>query len=134
MSLQIEVQEALCSAIYQMPFAELLGETENEAGRIAFFHIGERPKDIRVSVIRPPDKEEVSVKIEWRNYAADGRNPLKGEQVLRISTYAATQAMLMAPTQNVILRILEIYNDVLHEEGVAGMIADLVESPETESE
>ena len=137
MSLQVEVQEALCSALYNMPFAEFLGENElmDETGsmNVAYFHVGERPKDMRVSIIRPAKKEEVRTKIEWRNYKADARNPLKGELVLTISTYAMTKPQLVPATEDVIVRVLEIYKDVLQEEGVAGMIADLVEGPETES-
>ena len=141
MSLQVEVAEAICSALYQMPFAEFLGERdepvnmpEEQMARHAFFHIGEKPKDMRVTVIRPEKAEVVAVRIEWRNYHADPRNPLKCEQTLRISTYAATQAMLGEPTQAAVIRVLEIYRDILAEEGVAGRIADLVDAPEESDE
>lgn len=131
MSLQAETAEALCSALYSLPFGEFLGEKDlpygedGQLARHAFFHIGEHPKDLRVTVIRPDRAERVEVLIEWRNYFADGRSPLKGQQTIRISTYAATQAMLGGPTQDAIVRVLEIYKDVLAEEGVAGRLADL---------
>lgn len=143
MSLQVETAEALCSALYQMPFVEFMGEKDlpwtdpignggNQEARYAWFHVGERPKDMRVTVIRPSMTEMVMVLVEWRNYFTDGRNPLKGEQRLTISTYAGSQDDLGRATQDAILRVLEIYKDVLAEEGVAGKIADLVESDPAE--
>lgn len=143
MSLQVETAEALCSALYKMPFVEFLGEQDRpvtvpgvmggeQSARHAYFHVGEHPKDMRVTVIRPEKAEQVIVLIEWRNYFSDGRSPLKGEQVIYISTYAASQAELGIPTQDAILRVLELYKQVLSEEGVAGKIADLVESDEPE--
>lgn len=139
MSAQVEVAEALCSALYQMPFVEFLGEKDlpwldpvgnggEQEARHAFFHVGEKPKDMRVTVIRPSQTEMVLLRIEWRNYKTDPRNPLKCEQTVHISTYAATQAMLGEPTEAAVLRVLEVYRDVLAEEGVAGLIGDLVES------
>ena len=137
MSLQVEVAEAICSALYQMPFAEFLGERdekvnmpEEQMARHLYFHIGVRPKDMRVTVIRPEKSEMVAVRVEWRNYFADPRNPLKCEQTIRISTYAASQAMLHGPTEEAVVRVLEIYKDVLSESGVAGRISDLVDAPE----
>lgn len=139
MSLQVEVAEAICSALYKMPFAEFLGETDlpeeqGWGGRVMWFHVGEKPKDMRVTVFRPDEKEEVQVIIEWRNHWADARNPLKGRQIIHISTYAATQAMLQEPTTSAVLRVLEVYRDVLAEEGVAGRISDLVETSESEEQ
>lgn len=139
MSLQVEVAEALCSALYRMPFVEFLGEDditltvpETERAHALWFHLGEKPKDMRVTVVRPEKREEVQVKMEWRNYFADGRNPLKGEQTLRISTYAATQAMLQPATEQAVLKVLEVFRQVLSEEGVAGKISDLLETSEQE--
>lgn len=138
MTLQVETAEAIASALYKMPFCEFLGEDdrpddEGEMCRMMWFHIGERPKDMRVTILRPERKEEVRVLIEWRNYFADGRNPLKGERTVRISTYAATHAMLVGPTQQAVLRVLETYRDLLSEEGVAGQIDKLVEAEAGES-
>jgi len=124
-SLQVEAAEALCSALYQMPFAEFLGEDDVRDEHHLWFHLGERPKDMRVTVIRPEKKEEVRVLVEWRNYHADPRNPLKGSKTITISTYAATQAMLMAPTTDAISEVLSLFQQVLSETGVAGDIAAL---------
>ena len=144
MSLQVEVNEALCSAFYNMPFVEFLGEQDDvpvedyegrkDTARLAWFHVGERPKDMRVTVIRPTRKEEVRVRAEWRNYFADGRNPLKGEQTFTISTYAASQAELEPATEQVVLKVLELFQQVLSEDGVAGAISDLVEDTKAEDE
>lgn len=123
MSLQIETAEALCSALYQLSWSEFLGEQDTpDGGRVAWFHIGQSPQDLRVSVIRskPGKSEDVQVRIEWRNYAVDARNPLKCEQTIHILTYEATQATLRLNTEAAVLRVLEVYMDVLSEEGVAG--------------
>jgi hypothetical protein len=129
MTLQVEAQEALCSAFYNMPFTEFLGEQETEHDFLAWFTFGERPKNMRVCVIRPKGKDEVRVKVEWRNYSADPRHPLKGEQNFTVSTYAATMAMLFGPVQAVAEKVLGIFHDVLSEEGVAGKIAELGNKP-----
>lgn len=138
MSAQDEVYEALCSAFYQMPFAEFLGEkdltTEDQQGRTGWFHLGEKPKDIRVEIHKPDQKDIVEVRYDWRNYHADPRNPLRGSQKITISTYAATQAILAQPVQDAVVRGLEIYQDVLNETGVAGLIEKLVEHDETEDD
>lgn len=133
MTLQVEAQEALCSAFYNMPFTEFLGEQETDTEFLAWFTFGERPKNMRVCVVRPKAKDEVKVKVEWRNYATDGRNPLKGEQHFTVSTYAATLPMLYRPIQSIVEKVLHIFHDVLLEEGVAGKIADL-NRPKSEPE
>lgn len=139
MSYQVEVAEALCSAFYKMPFVELLGEKdmpyacpEEQEARYAWFHFGEKPKDMRVTVIRPSKREAVMVKMEWRNYFSDGRQPLKGEQTLTITTYATSVQDCQQAAEQVVLKVLETYQQVLSEDGVAGKIADLVESPPEE--
>jgi hypothetical protein len=125
---QDQAFEALCSALYMNPYSEFLGETdrvvEGQKHHWAVFHLGEKPKDIRVTVVKPP-VEEVRVRIEWRNYAGDARNPLKGEQTLTVKTYAADQAELEQATTAAITSVLEVYLDVLNEEGVAGDIEKL---------
>lgn len=131
MTIQYETAEALCSALYQMPFSEFLGEQEAPEGWVAWFHLGEKPKDMRVSVRRPKDRDEVVVVAEWRNYHADPRNPIRGEQRFTISTYAATQAMVAPATENALQSVLELLRQVVAEEGVAGKIADLQETEET---
>ena len=125
MTLQVEAAEAICSALYQLPFSEFLGEADHDGARRMWFHLGEKPKDMRVTVIRPDQKEEVLVKAEWRNYFADGREPLRGEQTFSISTYATTKDMLAPATTEAVVKVLELYRDVLAEEGVAGKISDL---------
>jgi len=136
-NLKTEATEAVCSALYRMPFAEFLGEGDVGAHHLHWFHLGERPKDIRVTVGLPLDKDDyfVTVKVEWRNHFVDPRNPLHGEQTLRINTRDATQADLGGPTTNAVLRVLEILNDVRGEIGVAGKISDLAPKvPEVEED
>lgn len=136
MSLQVETAEALCSAFYNMPFTQFLGETisEDTGEWAAWFHFGEKPKDMRVVVVRPSDREVVVVKVVWRNYHADPRNPLRGEQLLVVNCDRAAQMDLHGATEDVALKVLELFKQVLSEEGVAGRISDLVETPEETEE
>jgi hypothetical protein len=129
-SLQVETQEAISSALYMMPFSELVAEVERDGEHLIFFHIGEKPKDLRVTVARPIRLEEVRVKVEWRNFWADARNPIKGEQTFTIRTYAQDAAELQKATTEAIANVLAIYQDVLLEEGVAGDISKT--TPEVE--
>lgn len=133
-NLKVETAEALCSALYQMPFSEFLGEADirEREEHQHWFHLGEKPKDIRVTIARPlpADRDTVRILVEWRNYHADPRNPIKGEQTIQINTYGATQGDLNQPTTAAVLRILEIFKEVQEETGVAGEIAKLVPDSE----
>jgi hypothetical protein len=135
-TLKAETQEALTSAFYMMPFTEFLGENDmpgEERGsseHIMWFHIGEKPKDMRVSIIQPDRVEEVRVVVEWRNYFANPREPLSCTQTFTVKTYAASEADLQQATGKVVESVLTIYQDILSEEGVAGDIQGL--TPEVE--
>jgi hypothetical protein len=129
--LQVEVVEALCSALYQMPFSTFLGENDPNGERTAWFVLGEKPKNVRVSVIRPENPATVLVRIEWHNLTGD--TILRGSQTLTISTYMADRAQAQGPVQDAVLRVLAVYKDVLEGTGVAGPIADL-QKPEPEPE
>lgn len=130
--LQITTAEAACAALYRMTFSEFLGETEDENGWYGWFHLGESPKDMRVRVHRPHDREVVEILAEWRNYKADARNPLKGEQLFTLTTYAQRQEDMEAPLQTALTEVLHILDEVLREEGRAGMISDLIEETDQE--
>lgn len=132
--LQVRGYEALCSALYRMPFAEFLGEKDIEDGRTGWFHIGEKPKDMRVSITIPDKRDEIAVIVSWLNHFSDARQPLLGQQSLKVSTYAAVQQQIEPAVEAVILRVLEIYQQVLAETGVAGKISELVEDPGTDSD
>lgn len=126
--LQVETAEALCSALYQMPFSEFLGERDIDGDHDMIFHLGEKPKDIRVSVIRPKEPATVLVRIEWHNLT--GGTILRGSQTLTISTYMNDRAQAQEPVQRAVVRVLEVYKDVLQGTGVAGPIAALQKSEE----
>lgn len=132
--LQVRGYEALCSALYQMPFTEFLGEKDIEGGRAGWFHIGEAPKDMRVQITIPDQRDEIVVLAEWRNYFADAREPLLGAQQMTVSTYAAIQQQVEPAIEDVLLRVLNLYKEVLAETGVAGKISDLVEDSGTDDE
>lgn len=127
---QIETYEALCSALYNLPQSEFLGEKDLPEGHTGWFHIGEKPKDMRVSVCRHRETQGVLLRIEWRNYHVDPRNPLRGSLSIRLATAEATREEIRQPVEDAVVRVLEVYRDVLAEEGVAGQISDLIDAPE----
>ena len=122
-TLQNEVAEALCSALFQTDF-EPLGSTDNrEEGHTEWFRRGFFPKSIRVAVRQPILADAVEVGVEWHNLSMGTR--LKGSQKFTISLLALTNATANAPATDLMVRILTIYRDVLAGEGVAGPIAEL---------
>jgi len=130
-TLQAEVAEAICAALFQTDFKPI-GETEDQygGGLVSWFTRGEYPKKIRVSVRRPKMADVVEVQVEWHNVAVGGA-PLKGQQTLSVSTLAATRAMVKEPVEQLVVGVLNIFHDVLLGEGVAGVIAELApEAPE----
>lgn len=129
--LQAEAAEALCSALYRLPFSEFVGERDIDGGHEMFFHLGQHPRDIRVTVIRPADPSTVLVRIQWRNLHCGV--VLAGSQTLTISTYMATRSQVAETTQSAILRVLEVYKDVLEGTGVAGPL-DALQEPADEPE
>ena len=125
--------EACMSALYMNPYTEFLGEVDRDDEHWGVFHFGEKPKDMRVTVIMPPT-EEVRIRVEWRNYSADARNPLKCEQTHSVRTYAAQQADLEKAVQYAMTAVLETYLDVLNEEGLAGDIERLAPASASDDE
>jgi len=117
--------EALCSALYRLPFAEHLGGADerydNDVSEAQYFHVGERPKDMRVTVLKPQREEMVNVRVQWKNYAADARHPLQGQQNITVLTSVPDLIALQEATAKAIERVLQIYTDVLEEKGVAGL-------------
>lgn len=127
-----DVYEAVCAALYYQPQMEFLGEQDREEGLTWWGHLGSKPKDMRVRVCRENDTATVTIGLTWRNYSADARNPLIGGLTITIPTEATLRSYLEQPVEGAIVRVLEVYRDVLAEEGVAGPIEKLVETEERE--
>lgn len=115
-----------------MPFTELISEFDTVQGeRQTWFHFGEKPKDMRVRVSYKDSSPEVMVQLEWHN------RPLnkKGTQLIRIPTYDDLgQGQLMQATEMGVLRTLQVFGDVLNEEGVAGPTPEELEPEEDDDE
>lgn len=130
MARQVDTYEAVNSALWNMPWSEFLGETDSSLGeRTAWWHFGDKPKNMRVRVIIGLDGETVRSVAEWNNYAADARNPLRGTQEFTITLTRATDAEIREGTRAVLEALLRLYKDVLEEVGVAGPIPKL-DAPE----
>lgn len=134
--------EAICSALYNGPFTTFLGERDDPfTGQlVTWFRLSEHPgedvsarhdpKQVMVAVRRTKDGN-VETQVAWLNIS--GGEVLKGQQTLRVSTYTKNEAMLREATQQVVVRVLEIFRDVLQGTGVAGPIEGLA-APEAEDQ
>lgn len=107
-----EAAEAICGALHRYSF-EFLGESSD--GASTWFHRGNRPKDVRIEVLRSALAPMVLVNIEWRNLAEHARGRITAQCDVR-----GSKADVFAATEKAVLRCLEIYRDVLDETGVAG--------------
>lgn len=132
--------EALCSAFYSLPFSRLLGERPGGANdsEVAYFRLcndpgqlvsaRQDPKQVTVE-IRQDEDGLIVVTAGWLNLSGD--TVAKGTQVFRIPTLNASEAQVRASTEQVVVRVLNIYTDVLQGTGVAGPIENI--APESEA-
>lgn len=124
--------EALSSAFYNMPFSQWLGERKDPYnGNIItnWFVLRESPHAPAVRVSVTPtlvDLDVIRVRAEW--YNDSGPERLKAEQTFHIPVYDEGQIRLA--TEDVVVKVLNIYADVIGGVGVAGPISKL--APETE--
>lgn len=125
------VAEAICSAFYNMDFCEFMGERDDPGGSgnlVTWFMLGKKPRQVRVAIYREKDGM-VEVVAEWLNFSADPTTPMKGQLKIAIATHVGSDADLRMPTQNAVVRVLEIYKDVLEEVGVAGPLEPAAPEP-----
>lgn len=127
--------EALCSALYNLPFSRFLGERPDQdtGNETAWFRLTQDPTVERVNVrenpkimriaIRKEAEGIITVKAEWPNVHSG--QMLFGEKNFHIPTLDVAQHDLMEATTGVITTILEDFGDILSGTGVAGDIADL---------
>ena len=135
-TMQEMAAEAVCSALYNMPFSRFLGERPDpDTGLdVAWFRLSQDPgeevsarsdpKQVMVAV-RKVEEGFVTVQVSWLNLTRGHEHPLRGEQVLRISTMGHPQHDVQAATEQAVLKILDIFSDVLAEQGIAGPIQEL---------
>lgn len=143
-SLQEVAAEALKSALWRLPFSRLLGERPDpnmSEGEVHWFILMEDPgrtdtpkhKQVMVSVgAYDPSQLEgvVQVDVYWLNVTGAG-GPVLGSQQFLIPTMVATEADVRQATEEVMVRVLEILDDVLRGEGVAGSIDKIAASYQT---
>jgi hypothetical protein len=107
-----EAAEAICGALHRYQF-QFLGESDG--GASTWFMRGEHPKRIRIEVQRSALAPMVIVNVEWRNLFSK----LRGRQTLQVDVRGSAGDVFQA-TEKAVLRCLEIFRDVVSEEGVAG--------------
>lgn len=114
---QKEAAEAVCSGLYNTQFVPL-GDTDE--GASTWFTRGEKPKIIRVEVQRSKLADFVLVNTEWANLSLPG-HVIRGREVFQIPTdESVSWKSVTEATQAAVVRVLEIFRDVLAGEGVAG--------------
>ena len=140
-TLQALGYEALCSALYNMPFVKFLGERPDDFGSdVAWFRLSRDP-DVDVSArsdpkqvmvaIRQAEEGLLIVQVAWLNVSRGFDHPLRGEKILRIATNGQVMPDVQLATEQAVLSILDVYSDVLAESGIAGPIENL--APPTEA-
>lgn len=133
-TMQEVAAEAICSALYNMPFVKFLGERPDQFGSdVAYFRLSRDPhvalsarsdpKQIVVA-IRKAEEGLVVVQITWINVSRGFDHPLRGEKICRVGTIGSQQDIQLA-TEQAVLTVLDVYADVLAEKGVAGPIEEL---------
>lgn len=134
-TMQELASEALCSALYNLPFSRFLGERpdEHDGRDVAWFRLSRDPeveqsarsdpKQVMVAV-RKVEAELVVVQVSWLNISRGLDHPMRGEQVFRVGTNGS-QPDVMAATEQAVLAVLSIFDDVVTGRGVAGPIEQL---------
>lgn len=129
------VAEAICSALYGMGFTTFLGESDDPETQelMTWFRLGENPTAVVVCVRRHKGGL-VTADVTWVNRS--GEALLGGSQILSVATNSAVEADLVDPTSNAVVKILEIYRDVIEGIGVAGPLEALApeRAPEADVE
>lgn len=120
-----EAAEAICAAIHQMPFAQFVGETQHPLTDelTTYFVLGEKPRAMRVGIARERALDAIRVTLEWANTATS--STLRGSMDLTLPTYGLTRADLVNATGQIVVRVLEVFKQVLEGTGVAGKIEEL---------
>jgi hypothetical protein len=126
--------EALASALYNMPFVRFLGERPDpiDGTNVGWFlleasprPVREDPRKVRVAIRRHPQLEGVvEVRAEWPNVS--GGEIVMGSVTFHIPTLLRDRPVVVQATEDVMVRLLSIYQDVLSGEGVAGRIEDVM--------
>lgn len=126
--------EAICSALYSMSFARFLGERPDPVtgNDVAWFRLSRDPSVERVNVREDPrivvvsvsqqEAEIVAVHAEWLNISAGYEQLLRGSHTFRIPCSNRDEASVRQACEEVVVRVLEIFKDVLAGSGVAGPI------------
>lgn len=136
-------KEAICSALYSMgDFVRFLGETPDSmtGTDVAHFRLYADPRvdhvNIRVDpkVLMVQVQEDVmdlvTVRLDWLNVSGGFDNLLKGSEYLRIPTARLSDLDLRQAVEDVVLKVLDYYQQVVSGTGIAGPIEDL--APESE--
>lgn len=139
-TLQEVGREAINSALYGMPFTTFLGERpdpESPANDVAWFRLNERvdlapaamtveerAKTLMVEVCNSPYLPDViEVRAHWLNYS--GPEPLRGSQTFNIPAQTG-ESYVKAATEDVVLKLLDLFDQVRKGAGVAGPIDLLI--------
>lgn len=130
--------EALASALYNLPFTRFHGEFPAEDGRDMWKgtlsnnparvrSVRDDPEQLKVS-IELFEETHVVVNLAWRNIS--NPEPVTGTQHIRIPT-EVEEAVLHATVEACVVRVLEVFRDILGGVGVAGPLEET--APESEA-
>jgi hypothetical protein len=135
--LQEMTKEAIASALYSMDFTRFLGEQPDHvtATNVIWFRLSNTPEVEHVDWKVDPRfmmvsiQEDViglvTVECSCINVSAGTDSPLRVKVPFRIPTTDVPEHHLHDATEQVVLRVLELFKDVLAQTGIAGPIEDL---------
>ena len=112
-----EAAEAICGALHRYRY-DFLGESPD--GASTYFRRGNRPKHVRVEVVRSALAPMVLVNTEFYNLHA---SPARYGRITQQVDVRGSRADVFAATEKAVLRQLEVFRDVLEGTGVAGEAA-----------
>lgn len=108
---KVNATEAMCSALFRMPFIEFLGEGDVGEDHHHWFHVGKAPRDMRATVIRHEPAEQITLRLEWRGHGPEG--PGLMTQDCRIMVENHSDFDLQEPLTKAVLRCLEVYKTLV---------------------
>lgn len=110
-----EAAEAICGALHDLTW-QFMGETDN--GASTWFIRGEKPKQVRIEVVRSKLADVVLVNVEWLNLSQPPEIK-RGRQTLQVDVREGRSPNTFAATQRAVEKCLSIFRDVLTGTGVA---------------
>lgn len=109
-----EAAEAVCGALHRFGW-RMIGETD--AGASTWLLRGTKPHIVKIEVQRSRLADYLIINVEWPVLT---NPPHKGRQTISVNCgHEVRDSEIRAATERIVVKCIEINNDVMSEEGVA---------------